>query len=71
MKTVKAKFELSEAEIKDILAMHLWVNPSDICFKVVQMQRDDEYVTAIITKEIDIPVNSVESAYEHYCPNNL
>ena len=71
MKTVKAKFELSEAEIKDILAKYLGVNPSDVCFKVVQMQRDGEYITAIITKEIEIPVNSVESAYEHYCPNNL
>ena len=75
MKTVKAKIELNEDEIKDILAKYLGVKPSDVSFNVVKMQRDSEYVTAVITKDINIPVNPVvsreESAYEHYCPNNL
>ena len=78
MKTVKAKIELNENEIKDIMAKYLGVKPSDICFNVVKMQRDYECVTAVITKEIGIPVNSLidaadheETAYEHYCPNNL
>lgn len=73
MKTVKAKIELSEDEIRVVLAEYLGVKPSDVHFNVVKMQRDGEYVTAIVTKEIDIPVdpaaNHVESAYEHYCPN--
>lgn len=75
MKTIKAKIELNEEDLKDILAKYLGVKPSDVRFNVVKMQRDGEYVTAVITKEIDIPVNSVasreESAYEHYCPSNL
>ena len=75
MKTVKAKIELNEDEIKDILAKYLGVKPSDVSFNVVKMQRDYEYVTAIVTKEIGVPATSVadhvESAYEHYCPNNL
>lgn len=77
MKTVKAKIELNEEDLKDILAKYLGVRPSDVRFNVVKMQRDGEYVTAVIAKEIDIPVNSVasretdhvETAYEHYCPN--
>ena len=78
MKTVKAKIELNEEDLKDILAKYLGVKPSDVRFNVVKMQRDGEYVTAVIMKEIGIPVNSVadvvdrlETAYEHYCPNNL
>lgn len=75
MKTVKAKIELNEEDLKDILAKYLGVKPSDVRFNVIKMQRDCEYVTAVITKEIDIPVNPVasreESTYEHYCPNNL
>lgn len=75
MKTVKAKIELSEEDMKDILAKYLGVKPADVRFTVTKMQRDGEYVTAVITKEIDIPANLVvnrgETAYEHYCPNNL
>lgn len=79
MKTVKAKIELSEADLQSILANCLGVKPSDVRFDVHKLQLDGEYVTAVITKEIDIPVNSVvsrkesanETAYEHYCPNNL
>jgi len=78
MKTVKAKIELSEEDMKDILAKYLGVKPADVRFNVTKMQMDGEYVTAVITKEIGIPVNSVadvadheETAYEHYCPNNL
>jgi len=74
MKTLKAKIELNEEDLKDILAKYLGVKPSDVRFNVVKMQRDSEYVTAVITKEIDIPVDPAasreESAYEHYCPNN-
>lgn len=78
MKTVKAKIELSEEDMKDILSKYLGVKPADVRFAVTKMQRDSEYVTAVITKEIDIPMNSVatreadhmESAYEHYCPNS-
>lgn len=75
MKTVKAKIELSEDEIRVVLAEYLGVKPSDVRFNVVKMQRDGEYVTAIVTKEIDIPVDPAdshaESAYEHYCPSNI
>lgn len=75
MKTLKAKIELSEEDLKNVLAKYLGVEPSNIDFNVVKMQRDYEYVTAVITKEIDIPMNSVvnheETAYEHYCPNNI
>lgn len=75
MKTLKAKIELNEEDLKDILAKYLGVKPSDVRFNVVKMQRDGEYVTAVITKEIDIPVDPAasreESAYEHYCPNNM
>ena len=79
MKTVKAKIELSEADLQGILANCLRVTPSDVRFEVHKLQLDGEYVTAVITKEIDIPMNPVatreadhvESAYEHYCPNNL
>lgn len=75
MKTLKAKIELNEEDLKDILAKYLGVKPSDIRFNVVKMQRDSEYVIAVITKEIDIPVDPAasheESAYEHYCPNNM
>lgn len=75
---VKAKIELNEEEVKGILADYLGVKPSDVRFNIVKGQRDCEFVTAVITKEIDIPVNSVvtrgadhvESAYEHYCPNS-
>jgi hypothetical protein len=74
MKTVKAKIELSEDEIRVILAEYLGVKPSDVRFNVVKMQRDGEYVTAVISKEIGIPADPVasreESAYEHYCPNS-
>lgn len=74
MKTVKAKIELSEDEIRVVLAEYLGVKPSDVHFNVVKMQRDGEYVTAIVTKEIRVPASSVtdcvESAYEHYCPDN-
>lgn len=74
MKTVKAKIELNEDEIRVVLAEYLGVKPSDVRFNVTKMQRDGEYVSAIITKEIDIPVDPAagheESAYEHYCPNN-
>lgn len=72
MKTIKAKIELSEEDMKDILAKYLGVKPADIRFNVTKMQRDGEYVTAVITKEIDIPANLVvnrgKTAYEHYCP---
>lgn len=75
MKTVKAKIELNEDEIRVVLAEYLGVKPSDVRFNVVKMQKDSEYVSAIVTKEIRVPVSSVvdcvESAYEHYCPNNL
>ena len=78
MKTVKAKIELSEEDMKDILAKYLGVKPADVRFTVTKMQRDGEYVAAVITKEIGIPVNSLidvadreETAYEHYCPNDL
>lgn len=71
---VKSKIELSEEEMRCILANCLGVKPSDVQFNVVKMQRDGEYVTAVITREIDIPVNGPvsrnETAYEHYCPNN-
>lgn len=74
MKTVKAKIELSEEDLRNILANYLGVEPFDVCFNVVKMQRNYEYVTAIIMKEIDIPATSVadhvETAYEHYCPNS-
>lgn len=55
MNTVKAKYELSEYEIKDILAEYLGVEPNDISFCVVKMQRDCECVTAVVFKEIEIP----------------
>lgn len=75
MKTVKAKIELNEEDLKIIIAGYLGAKPTDIHFNVTKMQRDSEYVTAVITKDINIPVNPVasreESAYEHYCPNNL
>ena len=74
MKTVKAKIELSEEDMKDILAKYLGVKPSDVRFNVTKMQRDGEYVTAVITKELDIPANLVvnrgETACEHYCPDS-
>lgn len=74
MKTVKAKIELNEEDLKGILAKYLGVKPSDVHFNVAKMQRDSEYITAVITKEIDIPlepaVSREESAYEHYCPNS-
>lgn len=74
MKTVKAKIELSEDEIRVVLAEYLGVKPSDVRFNVVKMQRDGEYVSAIVSKEIRVPVSSVadcvESAYEHYCPDS-
>ena len=75
MKTVKAKIELNEEDLKIIIAGYLGVKPTDVRFNVVKMQRDGEYVTAVIAKDIDIPVGPTvdhnESAYEHYCPNNL
>ena len=76
MRTVKAKIELGENELLAILAEYFEVKPTDISFNVVEMQRDTRCVNAVITKEIDIPAKPVgsrpkESAYEHYCPNNL
>ena len=75
MKTVKAKIELGENELLAILAEYFEVKPTDITFNVIEMQRDTRCVNAVIAKEIVIPANPVvnrnESAYEHYCPNNL
>lgn len=75
MRTVKAKIELGENELLAILAEYFEVKPTDISFNVIEMQRDTRCVNAVIAKEIVIPakpvVNRNESAYEHYCPNNL
>ena len=75
MRTVKAKIELGEDELLAILAEYFEAKPTDISFNVIEMQRDTRCVNAVIAKEIVIPAKPVESrnesAYEHYCPNNL
>lgn len=77
MKALKAKIELTESEIKGILADYLGVEPASIAFNVVQGQRDNNIVTSVIYMDIPIPcakasqIVKEESKYEHYCPNNL
>ena len=54
VKTVKAKIDLCESEIKDILAEYLGVEPSDILFIITTGQHDNYIMSCTVFKNMDV-----------------
>lgn len=87
MKEYTATVKLNESELKDVIAGYFGIKKDDVFFSIVEGGNYDEgnYVNCEIHKKIIVPENNdtasnyppgvrsnkPESAYEHYCPNNL
>ena len=82
MKEYTATIKLNENELKDVVAGYFGIKKDDVFFIIVEGGNYNEgnYVNCEIHKKITVPENTVpvsreviksESAYEHYCPNNL
>lgn len=81
MKEYIAMIKLTESELKDVIAGYFGVDKSEVYFNVIIKDggwEEDFIVTCEIKKKINAPgVRDVkiklieETAYEHYCPNNL
>lgn len=87
MKEYTASIKLNESELKDIIAIYFGIKKDDVFFTLAEGGNYNEgnYVNCEIHKKLVVSENSEaslhyppgvrdiksESAYEHYCPNNL
>lgn len=77
MKEYTATVKLNESELKDVIAGYFGIKKDDVFFIIVEGGNYDggNYVNCEIHKKITVPENreviKSETAYEHYCPNNL